>query len=163
MSNDLPTHHANALPTVTRMHKFYLNMKAGKTEGTVNKSNPDAKRLRQKIRDIGERLLISPPHLAPAPHTLLRFIDKYSHFGNLVTTPASTAHETHHQAAQTSAATKAVPTNLRRIPSAKRTLQVCVALATSTLLDATEAGTITNQHHGECHTQCVCEITRSHL
>lgn len=85
-------------------------------------------------------------HLAPPPPRI-QFTDKYRRLGDPVTSPTNVADETHHKAAQPSAATESVPANLLKLLTPPQRLHVLDALAASTLLCATEAWTITSHRH----------------
>lgn len=85
---------ATALQAVAHHHRFSFNIRLGQFEVNLNRARRQARQLRADSA-LGNVVLI-PPHGAPAPHMILRLIDRYKHLGNPITTPTSVALEVHH-------------------------------------------------------------------
>lgn len=73
-----------------------------------------------------------------APHTILRFTNRYKRLGNPSTTPTSVAHEAHHKAAQARAALTDIYASTLQALTTDQRLTVLTTLATTRLLFATE-------------------------
>lgn len=110
-------------------------------------ASPTARRLCKTIQALGDVLLVPPPPHTPAPHTYLRFTNRYRHLGNPITTPTNVPHEAHHRAAQARTTLHEIPSAVLRILSTPQRLSTLTALVTSRLMFAVKTWTIHNDAH----------------
>lgn len=144
----------------------FLNTKPGKTEATLDRASPAARRRRNEPHSLGNVLLPPPPQISRHP-TPFSASPTATDLGNLITTPSNISHKAHDRAAQARAAFGDIPTTITWALSAPKLSSLLTSLTTTRLHYAREVWVSPIYRHAEAMvprpSRHVCEGLRPHL